>query len=296
MTQPTDSAAIPVYTMRDMGVSAAIPGFEFRRLEDSFQRAKRDVRRAHRHDFYKIALVTGGRGRLTADFNEYPIRPPMLLQFAPGMVHGWQTEEPPRGYVMNFDRSFFGENVHEQAELVENKLFCTYSGPRVLSLPAKQQAQFEQLAQAIEREAQSRGAEHAAALRSYLRIWLIEAGRVAQVQPQPAASNDRRTALANRFLCMVGEGDLKLTSVSDYAARLDVTVNHLNEAVRTALRKTAGQVIRERVLLEGKRLLLHSELSVSEIAYQLGFEDPSYFGRSFRKQTGQTPAAFREKG
>ena len=295
MTQRSDSA-IPVYTMRDTGLPAAIPGFEFRRLEDGFERAKRDVRRAHRHDFYKVGLVTGGRGRLTADLNEHSIRPPMLLQFAPGVVHGWQPEEMPRGYVINFERSFFGEEAHEQAELAENKLFCTYSGPRVLPLARRQQPQFEQLAQAIEREAQSRRPEHVAALRSYLRIWLVEAGRVAQAQQQPAASGDRRTALANRFLCMVGEGDRGASSVADYAARLDVTVNHLNEAVRAALHKTAGQVIRERILVEGKRLLRHSELSVSEIAYQLGFEDPSYFGRFFRKQTGQTPAAFRENG
>jgi len=283
---------IPVYTMRDMGLAGAIPGFEIRRLEDAFQRAQRDVRPAHRHDFYKVGLVTGGRGRVSADFGDFAIRPPMLLHFAPGVVHGWQPDQLPRGYVINFDRAFFGQDAHDQAEIVENKLFCVHTGPRVLSINASQRARFEQLAQAIERESAGRGAEHAAALRSYLRIWLIEAGRIA-AELQPARWNDRNTALINRFLCMVGENYKTLSSVSEYAARLQVTSNHLNETVRRTMGKTAGQVIRGRMLLEAKRLLLHSDLSVSEIAYHLSFEDPSYFARFFRKQTGQAPAEFR---
>jgi AraC family transcriptional regulator, transcriptional activator of pobA len=286
------SAPIPVYTMRDMGLAGAVPGFEIRRLEDAFQRSKRDVRPAHRHDFYKVGLITAGRGRLSADFAEYPIRPPMLLEFAPGVVHGWRPDQLPHGYVINFDRTFFGQDPRAQAELLENNLFCVHSGPRVLSLTAKQQSLFEQLAEAMQREAQARGADHAAALLSYLRLWLIEAGRVAQAL-QPARWNDRGADLTNRFLCLVGGNYKSLTSVSDYATRLGVTSNHLNETVRRTMHKTAGQVIRERMLLEAKRLLLHSDLSVSEIAYQLSFEDPSYFARFFRKHTGKPPAEFR---
>ena len=278
--------------MRDMGLSGTIPGFEFHRLEDSFQRAPRDVSRAHRHDFYKVGLVVAGRGSLAADFGDYPIRPPMLLQFSPGVVHGWRPEQLPRGYMIDFDRAFFGQDARDQAELVDNKLFCVLSGPRVLSINARQLSLFEYLARAIEREYAGRGTEHAAVLRSYLRIWLIEAGRIAEAR-EPARWNDRGTALTNRFLCVVGENYKTSSSVSDYAARLRVTPSHLNETVRRTMGKTAGQVIRERMLLEAKRLLLHSDLSVSEVAYHLSFEDPSYFARFFRKHTGQAPAAFR---
>jgi len=293
-TPDSPDAPIPVYTMRDMGLAAIIPGFEVRPLEDAFQRAKRDVRPAHRHDFYKIGLITAGRGSLSADFTDYPIRPPMLLQFAPGVVHGWSPNQLPRGYVINFDRTFFGQDARGQAELVENNIFCAHTGPRVLNVTAQQQSLFEQLARAMQRESQSRGTEHASALRSYLRIWLIEAGRIAEAL-QPARWNDRGTALTNRFLCLVGENYKTLTAVSEYSARLGVTPSHLNETVRRTMKKTAGQVIRERMLLEAKRLLRHSELSVSEIAYNLSFEDPSYFARFFRKHTGQAPAEFRTR-
>jgi len=285
---------IPVYTMADLGPSSPISGFAMRRLEDSFQHARRDVRRAHRHDFFKLGLLIGGRGYLSADFNDYAIRPPMLFQFGPGVVHGWRPTELPRGFVMSFELAFFGEDAHDRAEVAEAPVFCLHSGPRVLPLSAEQRSIFEPLARAMQREYESRGKEHAAAVRSYLRIWLIEANRMAEAR-RPERWNDRGTALTNRFLCLVGENFRTLSGVSDYAARLHVTPSHLNETVRRTMQKTAGQVIRERMLLEAKRLLRHSDLSVSEVAYHLNFEDPSYFARFFRKQAGQSPAAFRAR-
>lgn len=278
--------------MNDMGLAAAIPGFELRRLEDSFQRAPRDVRRAHRHDFFKVGLVTGGRGLLSADFADYDIRPPMLLQFAPGVVHGWRPAQLPRGFVINFERAFIGSDARDHSDSVETPIFCLRFGPKALSITAQQRAFFEGLAQAMLREARSRGTDHDAALRSYLRIWLIEASRIAEAL-EPARWNDRGTAVTNRFLCLVSRQFRSLSSVSDYAARLQVTASHLNETVRRTLGKTAGQVIRERIVLEARLLLRHSQLSISEIAYHLKFDDPSYFARFFRKYTGQAPAQFR---
>jgi AraC-like DNA-binding protein len=278
--------------MHDMGLAAGIEGLELRPFEDAFERATQDVRRAHRHDYYKIGLLTTGRGVLSADFAEYQIRPPMLLQFAPGVVHGWRPSAVPRGYAINFERTFFGADPGEQAQITDAPIFCVHSGPKVLPLSSRQLSLFEGLARAMLREYQSRGADHASALRSYLRIWLIEASRIAAAR-EPSRWNDRGTALTNQFLCLVGQDFHSVSGVSEYAARLRITPSHLNETVRRTLGKTAGEVIRGRILLEAKRLLRHSELSVAEIAYRLQFEDPSYFARFFRKQTGQAPAEFR---
>ncbi len=283
---------IPIYSMGEMGLVARVPGFEIRSYEDVFKRSSQDVRRAHRHDYFKIGLLTSGRGYLTADFTDYAIRPPMLLQFAPGVVHGWRPSINPRGYAINFDLSFFGADPREQAEVSGAPVFCLHSGPKVLPLNTQQCSLFEGLARAIHRECERRGTDHPAVLRSYLRIWLIEASRITEVR-EPSRWNDRGTALTNQFLCLVGGNFRSLSAVSEYAARLRVTPSHLNETIRRTLGKTAGQVIRGRMLLEAKRLLRHSELSISEVAYQLGFEDPSYFARFFRKLTGHSPAAFR---
>lgn len=286
--------SIPVWTMRDMGMVAPIEGLELALFEDAFERAHQDVRRPHRHDYYKIGLIKAGRGVLAADFSEHTLRPPMLLQFAPGVVHGWRVSAVPRGYAVNFQLAFFSDDAREQAWVAGAPMFCLHSGPKVLPLDARQSALFESLARAMFRESRTRGADHAAALRSYLRIWLIEASRITASR-EPSRWNDRGTALTNEFLCLVGQDFRSQSSVSYYAQRLKVTPSHLNETVRRTLGKTAGQVIRERILLEAQRLLRHSELSVSEVAYHLEFEDPSYFARFFRKLTGQAPAAFRSQ-
>jgi len=79
-----------------------------------------------------------------------------------------------------------------------------------------------------------------------------------------------------------------------YAEMLFVTPNHLNAICTATAGKSAGELIRERVLLEAKRLLVNSQMSIAEIGYQLNFEDNAYFSRFFKKYTSVTPEAFRK--
>ena len=88
---------------------------------------------------------------------------------------------------------------------------------------------------------------------------------------------------------------LILKTPREYAARMNVTPNYLNALCKKKSGKSAGELIRQRILLEAKRLLAHTKLSASEIAYKLNFQDNSYFGRFFKKSTGLTPEGFRQK-
>jgi AraC-like DNA-binding protein len=81
----------------------------------------------------------------------------------------------------------------------------------------------------------------------------------------------------------------------EYAELLYITPNHLNALCRELLGKTAGDVIRERVLLEAKRLLTNAGMNILEIAYELNFKDNSYFTRFFKNYEGITPEEFRKK-
>jgi AraC-like DNA-binding protein len=280
--------------MREMGLPERIPGFNVQPLEERFTLGPKDIRQAHRHDYHHVVLVTSGEGRLSMDFDHYPIQAPMLLHFGPGVVHGWEPRRRPSGFVVHFDRTFFAAGARDPAEVTEMPLFCALSGARVLSITPEQRETFEALARAMLREYRQRSLEHVAALRSYLRLWLIEAHRIARAQ-RPERWNDRGANLTNRFLQLVSENFQTVSGVSAYAQRLRVTPSHLNETVRRTLGRTAGELIRQRVVLEAKRLLRYSERSVAEVAYHLNFEDPSYFARFFRKQTGQSPASFRNQ-
>jgi AraC family transcriptional regulator, transcriptional activator of pobA len=108
-------------------------------------------------------------------------------------------------------------------------------------------------------------------------------------------SSRREAELVRRFLVNLEQNPKVASAVSSHAASLSVSPETLSETVKKETGKTPGTLIRERVLLEAKRLLLHTSLSVSEIAYQLLFKDPSYFNRFFRRATGKTPAEFRKE-
>ena len=99
--------------------------------------------------------------------------------------------------------------------------------------------------------------------------------------------------LVKRFFHLVEENHQKNLSMSDYSGMIGVTPNHLTQTVKLLTGKTSSQIIKAKQLLEIKRLLVHTNLSVSEIANQLNFEDQSYFTKFFKRETGFTPIQFR---
>jgi len=101
--------------------------------------------------------------------------------------------------------------------------------------------------------------------------------------------------LVKRFYQLVEENYLKNLSLSDYAALLMVTPNHLTQTVKQFTGKTSTQVIKQKQILEIKRLLVHTNLNVTEIATQLNFDDQSYFTKFFKRETELTPLQYRSQ-
>jgi AraC-like DNA-binding protein len=123
-------------------------------------------------------------------------------------------------------------------------------------------------------------------------LFLIHAARLDRERStqRPKAPQD----FLYNFQQLIEQHFRELKSPSQYADQLHITANYLNSLCKKRAGKSAGELIRQRILLESKRLLAHTDLSVSEVAFQLQFEDNSYFGRFFRKYTGMSPGAFRK--
>jgi AraC family transcriptional activator of pobA len=96
-----------------------------------------------------------------------------------------------------------------------------------------------------------------------------------------------------RFQALIDDHYRQVHRVAGYARLLAVTPGHLNDLIKAATGQTASALIEARLLLEAKRLLAHSDAPAAEIAAHLGFPDPSYFGRFFRRHVGRSPGAFR---
>ena len=85
-----------------------------------------------------------------------------------------------------------------------------------------------------------------------------------------------------------------MRSVSAYAKKIGVSAGHLTDTVKEVTGSSPGKIIRQAIILEAKRLLAHTDLTVSQTCYTLSFDDPSYFGRFFKRETGQSPESFRK--
>jgi AraC-like DNA-binding protein len=106
-------------------------------------------------------------------------------------------------------------------------------------------------------------------------------------------TSPKNAQLVRRFKQAISTSFQSEHSVETYADTLGVSPGHLRDIVRATTGLTPGQMIRDRLIIEAKRLLLYSEMTVAEIGYALSFDDPSYFGRFFKRETKKSPKQFR---
>lgn len=290
----SNGKAIPVYGLNSLVPSTKWGSFSVERFEDSFNNAKGDVYAPHRHDLYEVFWISEGEGTIWVDFQPYEIKPPMLVFIAPGQVHSWKLTAPFAGYILLFTNDFFAaRSADASTHPLGDPLFESPGPGPALSVLRERAPDFSRLFTKLETEFETSLQDQDVALHAYLRLLLIEAKRLTEKLPGGSHKDESAALLTKKFLQLVERNFLAIVSVADYAEMLNVTPNHLIETTKRTLGKPAGRIIRERVLLEAKRLLCYSSLSASDIAYHLSFEDPSYFSRFFRKYTGMCPMDFR---
>lgn len=270
------------------------PGaFHVFRYEESLD--PRQVRsHPHRHDFFQILWLDEGRGTLRCDLATYEFSGPTLAFFAPGRLHAWNHEIEPRGVMFGFPASFFNADADYPGLLGRLPFLHEVACP-LLALAGSDAADmarhFAQLLSEAAREMPGRDdivRAYITIILSKTRQHLLTREHVARVEPGPSA-------LPQRFRIALDKNFPKLLRVSDYARLLQVSRSHLNEELRAHTNRSASDHIHDRILLEARRLLVYSPLTVAQIAYELQFQDPSYFGRFFRLRTKLSPGAYREQ-
>ena len=146
----------------------------------------------------------------------------------------------------------------------------------------------------IVREGKSQQALKDDFTRTALLQLLIQVSRYATREDSTQQGNYNSVLLRN-FQKLIEQHYIEKKLTKDYAAMLYVTPNHLNALSKDVTGRSAGELIRDRVLLEAKRLLVNAEMTISEIAIELDFKDNSYFSKFFKKYEGVTPDAFRKQ-
>jgi AraC-like DNA-binding protein len=282
---------LPVFRIANFDYGSEIKSTDFHMAP--LQKLMSTLPYPHRHDFFHIVWVERGSGHHIIDSVKYDVRAQTLFFMSPGQIHDFELSDDTTGYAINFSAEFFALQLQNKNALTEIPVFDLESRVQAVYLDEAQAARIRATLQAIEAEYRE---EHYGAqdvIRSYLYILLMQASRLAE--PGGSADASRRSlVLARRFKALLEEQFATVQEVAGYAAQLRVTERALNEATRRALGSTATQLIRERIMLEAKRLLAHDELSVTAVAETLGFDDPAYFSRTFKKHTGRAPLEFRQ--
>ncbi len=287
-----DHPLIPSYDFA-IGDDLAIP-FRYLPLERS--EGTYDASEPHRHNYFEIFYFIIGGGEHDIDFRTFPIRDASIHFVIPGQVHRLRRDADAHGHIVLFTADFYSLGLRNREVLLEIPFLEHVSSFPVLAPEPTERASIEGMF-ALMREEFSSGASHREVLlRSYLNVLLVHARRTYERVAPEAAAHDADHLLVNRLRGLIERRFSSVRSPAAYAAELNVSQNHLNSIVQHMLGRTTTALIHERIVLEAKRLLFHSDASVKEVAFHLGFDDASYFTRFFRRHVGSTPQEFRDAG
>lgn len=254
-----------------------------------------------RRDLFKVVLVVEGANELHYTTRSYSVNQPALVFTNRLIPYAWELVEgagEQHGYLCCFSESFL-HSAMRGVSLKDTVLYKVEGNP-VYYLDPEQVRYFTDAFTRMRRDLESDYAHKEDLLRNQLSIIIHEAARLqpATAQHAPANAAERITSLFLNLLevqfpvtAQLREPVLK--SASDYAERMAIHVNHLNAMVKEVSGKSTTAHINERLVMEAKLLLAHTDWSVGEIAYSLGFDYPTYFNNFFKKHTSTTPLTFR---
>lgn len=249
----------------------------------------------HRHDFFEILYITEGHGTHIIDFIEYEIKPNSIFFLSPGQIHTLDLSDNINGFIFLFTSEFYLLNKQDNNKLLELPFFYPISNEAPpLFLSDENDIDFlNYLFKQACNENMHLAKDTDEMCRSMLDIILILCKRLYPINASMEKMSKGKL-LVKKFKQIVEEKYLEYKSLKEYSDYLGVTANHLSESVKQFTGRNATDIIRDKIILETKRLLIHSDLSISEIAFQLNFTDQSYFSKYFKNSTGLSPGDFRK--
>lgn len=287
----TNTTDIPVYSLAQSSRDGS-KDFEIDEVTNGLTQRQKDLFFVpHRQDYYKFVFVKVGSSKHWVDMVPYTVKSNAFYFSSPQQVlFKEEAQACANGITICFTEDFLGmeENrLLKQLPVILNP----HDGHELLLSPADRLF-IDDLANKMLAEYRLKLELRNSMLLSYLRILLIYLSRLYTAQ----FSKEGKPAdlsLLKKFKALVAEHFVQVHEVAAYAEMLNLSSGHFSEMIKEQSGKTAIEHIHDRLLLEAKRMLFHSESSIKEIAFQLGFEDASYFNRFFKRLTSNTPLNYR---
>ena len=236
----------------------------------------------HRHSFYALYWIHEGEGTHTIDFCDYELRPGRLFFLRPEQVHTLSPVGRLRYSALQFTELYY--MLFAKTIDADMPVFIDVTDEDSMG-------HVSFILRQIDHECRHHGADSTNILRAEVHLLMLLLQRCWH-----RSDSDRQPLpdVIRRYRQLVEQHFRTEHHVAWYASQLCLTANYLNVLVQRHLAQTALSVINQRIVLEVRRRLMDSQLSVSEIAYSVGFYEMSYFTRFFGRHTGQTPIQFRQ--
>ncbi|MVT09539.1 AraC family transcriptional regulator [Chitinophaga tropicalis] len=269
--------------------------FEIIPFSGLYSKSRDIIIKPHRTSFYHIIWFEKGTTKHLVDFKPVPIKENNLLFLNKDVVQVYEDKPKAEGIAIVFTDSFFSKSEADIKFLHESILFNDLFSVSIIELK-KQAGIFSNLVKLMKEELSNRkDAMQGDILKNLLHNFLLYAERERREQNFQEVKKGADLDYVLLFKDLIEANYKKNKQVSFFASSLSVTEKRLNLAINKILGKTAKQMIDERIMLEAKRLLAHSHESIKEIAYSLGFDEPTNFIKFFRRNNQHTPVEFREK-
>lgn len=247
----------------------------------------------HRHNFQELIWIREGEGRHVIDNVELKIKPRMFYLIAQGQVHFFIKGVGLKGTLIRFTDDFFFSEAKNVGWDYHETLFNLFTIHQSMKINPGEVMRFEEIMDTMLYEFNKKALGWTQLLRHLLSILLIQLERTRSKKQQ---SNNDLTALHkvhNNFINHLEQEYKTQHTVGYFAQKLCIAERQLSDIARKFSGKTAKRLILERLILEAKRYLKHTNVSSKEIAYILGFSDPSYFSKVFTQIVGQSPSSYR---
>lgn len=284
--------AIPVYDICTIDQQSQ-KDLLIERFGSYLEKHYHNLQRPHRHSFYHFVLFTKGSGTHSIDFKKFKVKPFQIYFMIPGQVHSWHFEGEVDGYIVHFNKVLFTSFLQNGHYLERFHFFSGNSEDGVCQLPISVQEQVVPLFESMLHEVKEGKEQNLDMIRLRLLELFITVDRSCTAKNGKNIPQ-QKLLLLRSYQQLIDKHFRSMKLPKEYAELLYITPNHLNALCQDLVGKTAGDLIRDRIVLEAKRLLTNAAMTITEIAYDLNFQDNSYFNRFFKKEVGITPDEFRK--
>lgn len=240
----------------------------------------------HRHDYEELLIFTKGNPTHFIDFIEEKVSAPVVIYVAQGRVHEIRPDVETRGWCIRYQCGFIPEsNFHYFSNFMDKITFAFD--------PGLCRQQIGILCELILYEYQ----EHPDRPSVYKNLFLALLAKL-EIEGQHKLQHDQESRTPRQmafqsFITILENNYTRDLEVSYYADKMNTSVRNLNHLCSKMFGKSVSEMIETRKLVEARRLLLTSDLTVAEVGFSLGYNEKSYFSRVFKKKTGLTPSEYR---